>query len=190
MVGRCCKNSAVQTYHRKRPLPRRLDPKLKRNWTHNQLKIFKHQDVRYDVHSDQLLGLKLRVYPTGRKVWVVDYRYEGRRRTYTIGPFPQLSYSQARDNATKAFAENPDPATAKAEKKAELKRKTLKATTDTVRGFLESTFLRPLSGSATRKLSSSAPSSPAGRHSNRSNGPGAAPWSASSANTMCGVRTS
>ena len=121
-------------------MPRKIDLTTPRNWTHNQLKTIKPQDKRFDIHSDQFPGLRCRVYPSGRKTWVVDYRFQGKRQTLTLGIFPQVSHATARDLATAAFADNPDPASAKSVKKAEVKREKVKKTTGTLKAFLEGDY--------------------------------------------------
>lgn len=89
------------------------DPSTKRNWTAAQLEAFKPRGKRYDILSDRYPGLRLRVQPSGRKAWVVEYRADGRRRTYTIGPFPQWSHANAAKHAAKAFGKSADPQAAK-----------------------------------------------------------------------------
>jgi integrase len=137
-------------------MPRKIDPTKPRNWTHNHLKAFKPQDKRYDIHSDQFPGLRCRVYPSGRKTWVVDYRFQCKRQTLTLGIFPQLSHASARDLATTAFADSPDPASMKSVKKAEAKRERVKKTTGTLKAFLEGDYKKRVldhrrSGDATEK---------------------------------------
>lgn len=121
-------------------MPRKIDLSKPRNWTHNQLKAIQPQDKRFDIHSDQFPGLRCRVYPSGRKTWVVDYRFQGKRQTLTLGIWPQVSHAAARDLATTAFADNPDPASAKSVKKAEVKREKVKKTTGTLKAFLEGDY--------------------------------------------------
>lgn len=41
-------------------------------------------------------GLQLHVLPTGSKFWRLAYRFEGRQKTLTIGPYPAISLSDAR----------------------------------------------------------------------------------------------
>ena len=52
------------------------------------------------VWSDRLTGFGVRVSgSTGRKVFVVRYRADGRRRRVTLGPYPRLSLADARAQA-------------------------------------------------------------------------------------------
>ncbi len=53
-----------------------------------------------DVRWDSLLpGLGLRVYPTGRKAFILSYRVDGRKRQMTIGTFGTITLDQARNKA-------------------------------------------------------------------------------------------
>lgn len=70
-------------------------------------KIPRPPEGQRPVYWDALVpGLGLRVYPSGRKVWIVQYRVRGGSRTakrYTIGPYGrlqgQVSLASARDQA-------------------------------------------------------------------------------------------
>ena len=42
-------------------------------------------------------GLHLMVNPTGSKVWKYDYRIDGKKGTYTIGKYPEISLKEARE---------------------------------------------------------------------------------------------
>jgi hypothetical protein len=64
---------------------------------------FKPQVKRYEVHDLLCPGFSLRVYPTGRKVFTVKYRYGLKQRRLPLGVYPRLSLSQARDNALEAL---------------------------------------------------------------------------------------
>ena len=54
-------------------------------------------DVRWD---DVVTGLGLRIYPSGKKAFVVSYRAGGRKRLMVLGPFGVLTVEQARGAAT------------------------------------------------------------------------------------------
>ena len=64
---------------------------------------FKPSEKRYEVHDLLCPGFSLRVYPTGRKVFTVKYRYGLKQRRLPLGVYPRLSLSQARDNALEAL---------------------------------------------------------------------------------------
>lgn len=66
-------------------------------------------DVRWD---DTVPGLGLRVYPSGRKAFVVSYRSRGRKRLMALGTFGVFTVDQARDRARKEIVrahEGDDP---------------------------------------------------------------------------------
>ena len=76
--------------------------------------------------DDKTPGLMLRVFPTGGKRFVLDYRIEGRQRRTTLGAWPKMSLADARAKAMATLAEihggkdplghrNPKPATEKAD---------------------------------------------------------------------------
>lgn len=64
-------------------------------------------------------GLFLHVYPNGKKLWRMSYRYAGKQRDMPFGPYPLVSLLEARDKryaARKLLLDGKDPT---AEKKAE-----------------------------------------------------------------------
>ena len=67
------------------------------------IEAFKPQVKRYEVHDLLCPGFSLRVYPTGRKVFTVKYRYGLKQRRLPLGVYPRLSLSQARDKALEAL---------------------------------------------------------------------------------------
>jgi len=54
------------------------------------------RDVRWD---DRLPGFGVRIYPTGRKAFVLSYRSKGRKRFLTLGTYGVLTLDQARGKA-------------------------------------------------------------------------------------------
>lgn len=54
------------------------------------------RDVRWD---DQLPGFGVRVYPSGKKAFVLSYRITGRKRMFTIGRYGVYTLQQAQDEA-------------------------------------------------------------------------------------------
>jgi hypothetical protein len=69
-------------------------------------------------------GLYLHVSTSGAKSWRFDYRLLGARQTLTIGQYPEVSLSVARDrlaDARRKVAEGVSPAEAKQEAKAQAK---------------------------------------------------------------------
>ena len=59
------------------------------------------QDVRWD---DSLSGFGLRIYPSGKKSFVVFYRHEGRQHLMTIGKYGLFTADEARKKAKKYLA--------------------------------------------------------------------------------------
>jgi len=58
-------------------------------------------------------GLYLLVTPGGGKLWRIDYRFEGKRKTLALGSYPEISLLEARSrllDARKALASGVDPA--------------------------------------------------------------------------------
>ncbi len=52
------------------------------------------------IHYDgEISGFGLRVTASGSKSFVLNYRFNGQERRYTIGPFPEFSVETARDKA-------------------------------------------------------------------------------------------
>lgn len=55
------------------------------------------QQDRLEISDTVRLGLRLRVAPTGRKVWLYEKRVKGGvKRKHTLGPYPQVRVSDAR----------------------------------------------------------------------------------------------
>lgn len=44
-------------------------------------------------------GLYFVVHSTGKKTWRFDYRYHGKQKTMSFGPYPLISLKEARDIA-------------------------------------------------------------------------------------------
>ncbi|MCP6752515.1 integrase arm-type DNA-binding domain-containing protein [Klebsiella pneumoniae] len=78
-------------------------------------------------------GMFLRVTPKGSKYWQMAYRFEGKQKLFSIGVYPAVSLSDARqrrDEARRLLAQGIDP---NAKKQAEVKE--IKAKRDNTRSF-------------------------------------------------------
>jgi hypothetical protein len=58
----------------------------------------------YRWHTD-LPGFGLRIYPSGRKSFVVTYRCRGRQRFFTLGRYGELTLHEAHTMALEALGE-------------------------------------------------------------------------------------
>lgn len=77
------------------------------------INAFKPQSKRYEVHDLLCPGFSLRIFPTGRKVFTVKYRYGLKQRRLAIGVHPRISLQEARGKAIEALRlvdEGIDPA--------------------------------------------------------------------------------
>ena len=54
---------------------------------------------RAEYHDELLPGLRFRVFSTGRKSWSVVGRVKGKQVRHTIGTYPTISLTEARDTA-------------------------------------------------------------------------------------------
>jgi integrase len=78
--------------------------------TELQVKTAKPKAKLYKL-TDQL-GLHLVVYPHGSKLWQMRYRFDGKEKTASLGKYPDVSMSKARDKRgqmRKQLADNIDP---------------------------------------------------------------------------------
>jgi len=60
---------------------------------------------RYVLWDDELKGFGLRVYPSGRKAFILSYRTTGRKRLFTIGEFGVWTPDQAWKEARRLLVE-------------------------------------------------------------------------------------
>lgn len=78
--------------------------------------------VRQEIADKLLPGFYLVVQPSGAKSWAVRYRYGGRPKKLTLGTYPALDLTDARDaarQALQALAKGDDPAATKRKAKRE-----------------------------------------------------------------------
>ena len=82
--------------------------------TNVQIAKAKPKDSAYKLSDER--GLHLRIYPNGSKLWQVRYRFDGKQKTASLGPYPDISLAKARDEREKirqAVASGTDPVAAK-----------------------------------------------------------------------------
>lgn len=92
--------------------------------TDAKVKSFKPKDKQYKK-SDSL-GLYLLVHPNGSKYWRLKYKLYGKEKVYSIGTYPQITLTEARearDNAKKQIKKGIDPTQQKAKKRLEQEQK-------------------------------------------------------------------
>jgi hypothetical protein len=66
-------------------------------------------------------GLHMKILPSGGKVWRIKYRFRGRENLLSLGAYPAVSISDARERlgtAKKLLAQGGDPAVVRREQKA------------------------------------------------------------------------
>ena len=63
------------------------------------------KDIRWD---SEISGFGIRLYPSGKKSFVLSYRQHGTKRHFTIGQYGNITLEQARELARKKFGEVAD----------------------------------------------------------------------------------
>ncbi len=82
------------------------------------IEALKKRDRAYKVSDAE--GLFLFVTTTGSKIWRLAYRFQGKQKELSIGPYPEITLLEARrkrDDARRLLALGNDPAAAKQEAK-------------------------------------------------------------------------
>lgn len=95
-------------------MPKRITP-----LSDTQVRSAKPKDKEYKLMDG--FGLFLLVTPTNGKLWRLDYRFEGKRKTLAMGAYPAVSLADARkrrDDAKALLAHDIDPSDANKAKKA------------------------------------------------------------------------
>jgi len=78
---------------------------------------------RYVVWDDEIKGFGLRVYPTGRKAFILSYRCSGKKHLYTIGDYGTWTPDQAKKEARKLIVDIEKGHDPKAKRKANSEQK-------------------------------------------------------------------
>lgn len=60
---------------------------------------------RHVIWDSETRGFGLRVYPSGKKTFIVSYRHEGQKRLMVVGSYGLLTLDQARDRSKKLLVE-------------------------------------------------------------------------------------
>jgi integrase len=115
---------ANKNYLRKSHAERRV------NFGDTFIKNLKRKNKLYSVGDSKMVGLRLRIEPTGSKIFYYSYKPANERHTvsYRIGNFNVLNVQEARDKATlyaSGIIEGKDPVQIKRELKTELTLKEL-----------------------------------------------------------------
>lgn len=101
------------------------------------IEAFKPKVKRYEVHDLLCPGFSLRIFPTGRKVYSIKYRYGLTQRRLPIGVHPRISLAEARNKALEALRmvdDGIDPAA---------RRRTLGITVEAICGDFIRQYARP-----------------------------------------------
>ena len=83
-----------------------------------QVKEAKPSDKDHKLSDGE--GMYLLVKKNGSKYWRMDYRFAGKRKTFAVGIFPQVSLKEAREcryEARRQLSEGIDPSHQKKERK-------------------------------------------------------------------------
>lgn len=103
----------------------------KKVFTHLYIKNLEAKDKQYYIRERD--GFGIRVLPSGRKIWVFIYTFDGRRREMNLGSYPKVGLAKAKEKfkaASEVFNDGKDPQDLKREEK----RKRLR--TPTVESFV------------------------------------------------------
>ena len=74
-----------------------------KNLTDPYIRNLKPPKKRTEIYDSLITGLAVRVTPTGHKSFVYRYRMKDKVKSYTIGSFPKIGLSTARDEAKKLW---------------------------------------------------------------------------------------
>lgn len=123
--------------------------------TDTKIRTAKPTDKAYKLTDG--LGMYLLVNPAGGKLWRLDYRYFGKRKTLSLGSYPDVSLIEARsrrDDARKLLAQSPpvDPSVVKKSLKNVLYGKQQNTLESVAREWAESYFINKTASHKERTL--------------------------------------
>lgn len=99
-----------------------MSPDLDMSLTALKIKNAQSFDKPYKLADGS--GSYLWVTPAGGKLWRLDYRFAGKRKTLTLGKYPDITlaeFRRRREDATRAVADGIDPSALKQLKKNDLR---------------------------------------------------------------------
>lgn len=67
---------------------------MRKSLTARTIDALKPQAKRYEIHDLLCPGFSIRVFPTGRKVFTVKYRYGANQRRMKVGIYPRVNLSE------------------------------------------------------------------------------------------------
>lgn len=111
----------------------------------------KPKEKRFEVSDGK--GLALRIMPTGKKSWIYRYMIDGKARRMTLGPYPTITLSEARELHAKAMQtieRGEDPGTKQQEEKAT--RKAAPTVADLITEFWDMELQHTPSGKERKRL--------------------------------------
>lgn len=116
-----------------------------------QIKKLAPKKTRFEVSDGK--GLSLRIMPTGKKTWVFRYMIEGTARRMTLGAYPTISLSEAREKQSLAMQDverGIDPG--HKQKEAKATRKAAPTVADLLEEFWDMELKHKTSGKERKRL--------------------------------------
>lgn len=75
-------------------------PRVSKPLVDTAIRSAKSKDAAYKLMDGN--GLQLWIMPSGSKLWRLDYRLAGKRKSFSLGAYPALGLREARDKAAEA----------------------------------------------------------------------------------------
>ena len=124
------RNNGSETVPVSSPAKKRKHVERRVNFTDTLIRSLRPKDKRYSLGDSKMVGLRIRVEPTGSRIFHYCYKPANEKNTvpYRIGNFNVLNVKQTRDKAiiyASGIVEGKDPVQIKRELKAELTLKEL-----------------------------------------------------------------
>lgn len=70
----------------------------------NLVQSIENQKAEIEIYDSKVSGLAIRIYPTGGKSFVYRFKWDGKSKRFTIGQFPKITVTQAREVAKDLYA--------------------------------------------------------------------------------------